>query len=206
LDSFYRKTIIDQNKTCKIDISTQASYHAFLLTTLVALLMFSYKKITRTTILILMFSMTLGCATTYHGDGIIISEQKIGNKNHFKAGKKAGTRGAMAGGIAGVSFAAWCGHMVGGVTLASVGDTLLAMAVLGTLEALTIGTPVAVAAGTFYLIDKSNKRNTYQFKIKSLEENKTFTIDQYAVPMPVNTKVKILERNGSVFIKKKTTA
>ena len=151
-----------------------------------------------------MFSMTLGCATTYHGDGIIVSEQKIGNKNHLKAGKKAGARGAMVGGIAGASFAGWYSLMEPGI---SVGIDLAGVAIWGAAGALAIGVPVAVAAiGTSYLIDKSDKRNIYQFKIKSFKEDKIFTIEQYAVPMPVNTKVKILERNGSVFIKRKTTA
>jgi len=171
--------------------------------------MFGYKKTSRLTILTLIFTMLLGCATTYHGDGIIIKEQKIGKKKHLKEGKKAGTRGAIVGGTAAATLYLWSGLMEAGIpsTLAVAGGSLAVMGIVGSAGALVIGLPVAAAAiGTSYLIDKSNKKDMYQFNVKSLEENKTYTIEQYAVPMPINTKVKILERNGVVFIKKKTTA
>jgi hypothetical protein len=170
--------------------------------------MFFNKTTAQLTIITLTFSMLFGCATTYHGDGIIVSEQKIGKKNHLKEGAKAGVRGATVGGTASASFVLWYGLMEAGVpsTLVSAGNLLAGMAILGSAGALAIAVPAAVTAvGTSYVINKSNKKDIYQFNVKSLNKDKTFIIKQYAVPMPVNTKVRIIERNGSVFMKKKTT-
>jgi hypothetical protein len=159
-----------------------------------------YKKTKRAASLTLILAMLSSCATTYHGDGVITSKQKIGKKNHLQAGKKAGTKGAIVGGAAAGSFIGWTGIMEG----VGVGSTLTSVAIFGAAGALTVGLPVAATvATTSYLVNKKNNKDVYRFNVKSLKDNKTFVVEQYAIPMPVNTKVQIIERNKSVFIKRK---
>ena len=148
--------------------------------------------------------MLSSCATTYHGDGVITSKQNIGKKNHLQAGRKAGTKAGIVGGAAVGSFVTYYGLMEGGATVANIGNTLGGVALLGSAAALTVGLPVAVAvATTSYLVNQKNNKDIYRFNVKSLKDNKTFVVEQYAIPMPVNTKVEIIERNKSVFIKRK---
>lgn len=71
------------------------------------------------------------------------------------------------------------------------------------LYGTTLGTAVGSGAGVVtYALDPKNT-STYQYKVKSLTNAKILTIQQRTVPIPLNAKVRILERNGSVFIRKK---
>jgi len=60
--------------------------------------MTSKRVISRFILITLITSMLFGCATTYHGDGIVIDKQKAYTKNHLKNGLKKGSSSAIAGG------------------------------------------------------------------------------------------------------------
>lgn len=153
--------------------------------------------------------MLFGCVTTNHGYGVIIAERKENDmrdrQNHIKDrikhdAKIAGTTSAIGGGVLLGSFAAWYGFMEVGV-----GSALAGAALWGAAGALTFGLAGAAVGGTAgYLIEKSNaKSDLYQFTVKSLQDvGKVYTVKQYSSPIPLNTKVKILERDGSLFIRK----
>lgn len=143
-------------------------------------------------------SLLFGCAT-YQGDGVVIEKQKIGKKDHFKTAKKAGIRSGAVAATALGSLVLWYGIMEG----ASVSGDILGVAIFGSAAALGVGLPVAATAIIVpFLADKLTKADVYQFKVKSLSDNKIYTVEQYSPPIPVNTKVKIIERNNKVFVKK----
>lgn len=94
--------------------------------------------------------------------------------------------------------------LLGGGTILA-GETIGTAAVFAGMGALAFGVVGVVAGGTAgYLIEKSNaKSDLYQFTVKSLQDvGKVYTVKQYSSPIPLNTKVKILERDGSLFIRK----
>ncbi len=147
----------------------------------------------------LMSALLFACATTYHGDGIVIEKHYMGKKDHFKPAQKAGIRSGAVGGAALASFSLFYGIGEG----VSVGSNILGVAIWGSLGALGVGLPVAATAITVpFLADKLTKADVYQFKVKSLSENKTYIVEQYSPPISVNTKVQIIERNKKVFVKK----
>ena len=88
--------------------------------------------------------------------------------------------GAVSGAILLGSFASWYGFMEVGLGSALAG------------------------AASGYIIEKSKGRSTlYQFTVKSLNDaTKIYTVRQYSTLIPLNTKVKVLERNGTIFIRK----
>ncbi len=155
-------------------------------------------------------TMLLGCVTTNHGYGVIIAARKendtrarpnpIHDRMKHEA-KRVGTTSAVGGGVLGGSFALWYGIMEG----VSIGPVLAGTAIWATAGALTFGIAGVVAGGTAgYLIEKSNaKSSLYQFTVKSLQdEGKVYTVTQYSSPIPLNTRVNVLEREGSLFIRK----
>lgn len=166
------------------------------------------KSLVRSTSLILIASLLLGCVTN-HGYGVVIAEQHekhfVERKNYIKNqtkhdAKVGGTVGSAGGGVLLGSFAAWYGFMEVGV-----GSALAGAAVWGAAGALTFGLAGAAIGGTAgYVIEKSkSKYEHYQFKVRSLQDaTKIYTVKQYSPPIPLNTKVKILERNGSTFVRK----
>lgn len=168
------------------------------------------KILTRFICLFLTVSMLFGCVTTNHGYGVIIAERKENDtrdrQNHIKDRMKhdakiVGTASAIGGGILCGSFVLWYGIMEG----VSIGPVLAGTAIWATAGALTFGLAGVVAGGTAgYLVEKSNaKSELYQFTVKSLQDvGKVYTVKQYSSPIPLNTKVKILERDGSLFIRK----
>ena len=81
-----------------------------------------------------------------------------------------------------------------------VGSTLAGATIFAGAGALTLGLVGAVAGASagYYM----TKVNSYQYTVKSLDDASIYTIQQYATPIPLNTKVKIMERNGSMFIRK----
>jgi len=168
------------------------------------------KILTRYICLFLTVTMLFGCVTTNHGYGVIIAERKENDmrdrQNQIKDrmkhdAKMVGTTSAIGGGILGGSFALWYGIMEVG----SVGPILAGTAIWATAGALTFGLVGVVAGGTAgYFIEKSNaKSDMYQFTVKSLQDvGKVYTVKQYSSPIPLNTKVKIIERDGSLFIRR----
>ncbi len=154
---------------------------------------------TRFFMIVLMSSLLFGCATTYHGDGVVIKQQKIGKKDHFKPAKKAGVRSGLVAGTALSSFSLLYGIGEG----VSVGSNILGIVIWGSVGAFGVGLPVAATAITVpFVADKLTKADVYQFKVKSLSNNKVYIVEQYSPPISVNTKVKIIERNNKVFVKK----
>jgi len=160
------------------------------------------KKITRYTSLILSVSTLFGCAVTSHGDGIVIAEQKTNNinerQNQIKHNAKVvGIAGAIGGGLVGGTFILWYGLMEG----SSLASTLAGATIFAGAGALTFGLVGAVVGGSvgYYYMGKVN---SYQYTVKSLHDSNIYKIKQYSAPIPLNTKVKVLERNGSMFIRK----
>jgi len=152
-------------------------------------------------IMTLITSMLFGCATTYHGDGIVIDKQKVYTQNHLKNGLKKGSSAAIAGGLL-VGTVVSVGSVLLGAGAAEIPIVALATLGYGAASALTFGAGgIIVGAGTSYFLYSS--KNMQQFKVKSLETGKIFLIEQYS-SIPLNTKVKIIERNDRVFIKKQT--
>lgn len=171
---------------------------------------FFHKKIIHFTCLLFVISMLFGCKTIDHGYGIIIAEQKKDKRYdrqcHMKKqmkhyAKTAGTTGAISGGFLGGSIALWYG-MMEGVAIAPIVGGTIASAAAGALTFGLAGIMVGGISG--YAIEESNsKLALYQFKVKSLYDNgKIYTIEQYVSPIPLDSKVKILEKHGSLFIKK----
>lgn len=158
------------------------------------------RRLMRGVILIVFIgSLLFGCATTYHGDGVVIEKQKVGKKDHFKPAKKAGVRSGVVAGTALSSFSLWYGILEG----VSIGSSILGVAIWGSVGALGVGLPVAATAITVpFLADKLTQADIYQFKVKSLANNKIYTVEQYSPPIPVRTKVRIIERSHKVFVKK----
>ncbi|MDP3561098.1 MAG: hypothetical protein Q8R83_02835 [Legionellaceae bacterium] len=154
--------------------------------------------------------MLFGCVTTNHGYGVIIAERKENDtrdrKNHMQDrikhdAKIVGMTSAIGGGVLGGSFALWYGIMEG----VSIGSVLAGTAIWATAGAFTFGMVGVVAGGTAgYFIEKAGvKSNLYQFTVKSLQDvGKVYIVKQYSSPIPLNTRVKILERDGFLFIRK----
>lgn len=163
--------------------------------------------LTRFILFCLLVSMLFGCAATYHGDGIVISEQKINNSvqipSHIKQGAKiGGTVGAISGGVVGAGF----GILYFGLGGASHAATYYGGSIFGAaLGGVTFGlVGAAIGMSAAYVSEKITENSAnYQYTVRSLYDvKKTFTIRQYSIPVPLNTKVKILERNGTMFIRK----
>ena len=164
----------------------------------ILIMLMLHKKSSRFIFLIFIISMLLGCATTHYGDGIVIAEQKIIQKepvnyHPIKNGAKNGALiGALGGGATALGLIAFLGASpIAGVFLFPI------------LYGTTLGTAIGSGAGIVaYALNPKNS-STYQYKVKSLTNAKILTIQQQTLPIPLNAKVRILERNGSMFIRKK---
>lgn len=155
-------------------------------------------------ILIFIVCLISACsATHYKGDGVILSEKKI-NSHDFKPHEvtKAGAiiggtagiiTGAAMGGAFGLALGAFASYNTAGVVAWTLGT--------GTLGALIVGAAGgAIGGGAGYMIDVASHPVGYQYVIQPTYQSETITLTQYARPIPVNTKVHILEKNQSLFI------
>lgn len=156
------------------------------------------------TIIIISICLISACSTThYKGDGVILSEKKI-NSQSYKP-HEGTTTGALIGGTAGVISGAAVGSVFGLIIGAFTTTSTLGIAgiILGSsaIGAMVVGTAgSAVGGGTGYIIDVLNHPAAYQYTIKPNYQSDAITITQNAPPIPVHTKVRILEKNHSLFI------
>ena len=149
-----------------------------------------------------------GCAPTYHrGDGIIIAEKKILDKDYKprQATKNGILIGGSVGGVAGVLSGGFLGLLVSALTYSSTPITILSTASGGVIGGLVVGAACgALVGGLGYAADIATPgAGLYQFTVQSVNEGKPLIITQYATPIPLHTPVYILEKNNSIFIKKK---
>lgn len=169
-----------------------------------------YNLFTKLILSLLIASMLSGCATTNHGYGVIIAQRKVTNvaerQNYVKNQVKhdaitAGTRGVVSGAMAGVILL---------TSVAGSGFSLFTLETLGTAAvcagtgALTLGLAGVVVGGVAgYIIEKSKaKSDLYQLAVRSLSDStQIYTVRQYSPFIPLNTKVTILESNGTIRVK-----
>lgn len=156
------------------------------------------KKFTRALFLMLIIAMLLGCVTTQYGDGIVVAEQKIIEKQpvNYHPIKNGARNGALFGALSGGASALGLIAFVGASPIAGV-------FIIPILYGTALGTAIGSGAGVVAYALNPKKSTTYQYKIKSLTNAEIFTIQQQTIPIPLNAKVRILERNGTLFIRKK---
>jgi hypothetical protein len=153
----------------------------------------------------------IGCATTYdRGEGIVISEKKVKDKDYkphqntqtgaIDGGTVGVIGGAVGGGLVGLGVGAVIGSFGGGIPL--ILATTFGGAAIGGLTFGVAGT--VVGSGVGYAVDVSTPdTGVYEFTVQSENQIKPLTITQYSSPIPVNTPVRILEKNNLIFIKQK---
>lgn len=158
-------------------------------------------------ILVATFSLSLcGCATTHHlGDGVIVAakplnEQDYNPVNRTETGVKLGGKiGAVGGGIVGGAVGLVPGLMSGsapGLMICTIGGAAIGATLLG-VTAGAVGGTVGYAADL-----TAQHRSHYEFKVKSDHEAQVLTVTQYSSAIPLNTSVRILEKNGTLFVRK----
>lgn len=122
-------------------------------------------------------------------DGIVIASQKIIHvrNNIAHPVKHYTTAGGTIGLVSGV--------VVGGLAAGPIG-LVVGPVVYGTLGA-------GLGAGTGVLSSAFNPSQVieYQYKVKSLSDSKIYTIQQGAKPIPLNTKVRMIDRNNKLLIR-----
>lgn len=157
-------------------------------------------------VILLSFSMLVGCVATYHGDGIVVSEKKVINTS---SSHKFVKKGAIVGGIVSAVPAMSFGSLIGGVAgamIASDGVGIISGALIGGVVCgATFGIIGAgVGGGAGFFIERMNRNlSDYSYTVRSLNDAQIITLQQYSVPIAVNTRVKIIKRNGAYFIRKR---
>jgi hypothetical protein len=164
------------------------------------------RKILTCLFLFVFILSSTGCVTTYQrGDGIVISEKKLnqmtlhsGDKT-IKGAKIGGTAGIVSGGIIGGAVGLVPGFMSG-----SVPGLVICTVVGGVIGASVLGLTGGALGGTVGYVSDLVVQNApeYEFRIKPLNESKILTIRQHSGVIPVNTRVRILEKNNAIFIRK----
>ena len=172
--------------------------------------MYIKKFIALLTCTILLFNL-FGCATNQsQGYGTVVTVKKISGKD-YKPHHSTET-GARFGGVVGAASGASLGGLVGILAggLAGAGGSVMVIStvvgagvggVLGGIAGLTVGSTLG------YLADTSlPDAGMYQFEVKLnndptlYPDAKLLTITQYSRPIAVNTKVRIVERDGTLYI------
>lgn len=156
---------------------------------------------------IIFFFFTLfGCATTYdHGNGVIIAEKKLKGRD-YKPHDATRIGAAVGGGVGAVGGAIYGGLL--GLGLGALGGVAGPMLAVTTLGGAVIGSVIVGGAGIItgaslgYGVDLSRSNaGLYQFVVKPDSGSKTFTITQYATPIPIYSRVHILEKDNTIFLK-----
>lgn len=153
----------------------------------------------------LTFSVS-GCATTHRlGDGIIVAAKPLNEHDYSPhdrtetGAKVGGVIGAVSGGVVGGVIGLIPGIMSGtmpGLMICTIGGSVIGATIFG----LTVG---AVGGTVGYAADLTvQNRSQYEFKVKSDNKSQIMTITQYSSAIPLNTSVRILEKNGTIFIRK----
>ncbi|MDP3561322.1 MAG: hypothetical protein Q8R83_03995 [Legionellaceae bacterium] len=165
--------------------------------------------IRKTTAYVLSITITLSltsCATTHRvGNGIVIAEKKI-NELDYKPHdrtltglKVGGTVGAVTGGVVGGVIGLLPGIMSGslpGLVICTFAGSVIGATIVG-LTGGTIGGGVGYAGDLFV-----QNQSVYEFKVKSLNYPEILTITQHSSAIPLNSSVRILEKENTVFIRK----
>ncbi len=153
----------------------------------------------------------IGCTTTHYvADGVIKESYPL---HHFDMKPGEHTKKS---GISGLTYGAIGGVVVGGVIGATVG-----LASMSTPEVVVIGGLVVGAAGAIYygvlggllgltggyVSDLAHKNYPhYELKAQTIPHAEIYTIKQYTTEIPLNTRVRIFEKNGEYFVRKMSSA
>jgi len=162
-----------------------------------------------TLLVFISFTFSLfGCATIYHrGDGVIIAEKKIKDKDYkpHHAAETGAVIGGSVGGAGGAVTGGLIGFLAGGFLSNSIPVAIVSALGGGAIGALIVGAAGgALGGGIGYAVDVTTPgAGVYEFIVKSDNEPKPLTITQYTTPMPLQTAVHILEKDNLIFIKQK---
>jgi len=146
------------------------------------------------------------CATTHRlGDGVIVAAKPLNEHDYSSSdrtetgAKIGGTIGAVGGGIVGGAIGLVPGFMSGsapGLMICTIGGAVIGATIFG-VTAGAVGGTVGYAADL-----TAQNRSQYEFKVKSDNQSQILTITQYSGAIPLNTSVRILEKNGTIFVRK----
>lgn len=165
-----------------------------------------YKRLT-SLFLSMFVLLAIGCATSYHqGEGVVIAEKKLNqlnlqaNDQTIEGAKIGGKAGMISGAIIGGTFGLMPGFMSG-----SAAGLAICTTIGGVIGGGLLGLTGAVLGGGIgYGIDLTmQNRPEYEFKIKQFSDPQILTIRQHSGVIPVHTNVRIFEKNGELFIRKR---
>lgn len=166
-----------------------------------------FKKIVSSVLLSSFILSVAGCATTHYvGDGVVTQSTPL---HHFdiKPGqhtKHGVVKGITYGAVGGGALGAVVGASIGGAELGSLSATILGGLIGGAVGAVyygVVGGLIGTTAG--YMTDVAEKNYPhYEMKIQSIPSAKILVIKQYTTQIPLNTRVRIFEKNGTYFVKK----
>lgn len=122
-------------------------------------------------------------------DGIVIASQKITHvrNNNAHPVKHYATAGGTIGLVSGV--------VVGGIVAGPIG-LVVAPIVYGTL-----GAGLGAGTGVLNYAFNPSQAVEYQYKVRSLSDSKIYTIQQGSQPIPLNTKVRMIDRHNKLLIR-----
>jgi hypothetical protein len=152
----------------------------------------------------LMLSLLLSCATTYQGDGRVIDTQKVSIAHPKTTGivkertAQVGLIGAASGATVGGAFG-----LLGALLSpsASAAGWTLAFASGGALVSGGVGLLLGSGLGLAQYGLTPSEKDMWQYKVKSLSGPESFIIRQKAPPIPLDSHVKIMKKNGVLSIK-----
>jgi|GEM_PF-6666883 len=135
------------------------------------------------------FSLLFGCATTYQGDGTIVEKHQVSvaEKKDLEPIKRRTLQGGLAGAASGV-----------GVLVATMGIGAEISLALG-----AAGLILGAGAGVVEYSLMPSEKEWWRYEVKAINDTKTYSVTQKAPAMPLHAKVKIMERNGKVWLSPK---
>jgi hypothetical protein len=168
------------------------------------------KKIIALLVCVALTCSMVGCATTYHrGDGVVVCEKKIKDKDYkpHATTQNGAIVGGTAGGVSGAVAGGFAGFLIGLPLAAFTTPAVLIATTVGGvgIGAVAFGTAgAAVGSGVGYAMDVNTPNaGLYEFVVQADNALKPFVITQYSAPIPINTQVHILEKDNLTFIKQK---
>ncbi|MDF1684946.1 MAG: hypothetical protein P1U36_09885 [Legionellaceae bacterium] len=152
----------------------------------------------------LIFSLLFGCATTYQGDGEVIDKQPF-SIAHTKTTAPIKER-TVQGGLIGVASGATVGGTIGllGAVLApsaSAATWTLAFASAGGLISGGVGLLLGGGLGLAQYGLTPSEMDVWQYKVKASNSSELWVIRQKAPPIPLDSHVKVMKKNGTLLIK-----
>lgn len=147
--------------------------------------------------------LLFGCVTTQHGNGIVIKKEmyNVAKKRNLSTIKERTLKTAAPAALGG---AAAFGAFGGVATLLSPSHDVVPLLSFTAIGAFIGGTVGLISGGGIGLLEygfMSSHATTWQYKVKSLNTDKVFTIREQSTSIPLNTEVKVIERNGEMFIR-----